>query len=115
MLDRVRAAVRPGERVLVLLDSNHTKAHVLAELEAYAPLVSVGSYLVATDGVMADVAGLPGAQAGLGVGQPAGRRPGSSPRRTRGSGWRTRRSLFNEGAVTDRVTYWPSAYLKRVA
>src|SRR4051812_17932050 len=55
---KVTAAVRPGERVLVLLDSNHTKAHVLAELHAYAPLVGVGSYLVATDGVMADVAGL---------------------------------------------------------
>ncbi|KUI10549.1 cephalosporin hydroxylase [Mycolicibacterium acapulense] len=37
------------QRVLVCLDSNHTHAHVLAELEAYAPLTSVGSYCVVFD------------------------------------------------------------------
>lgn len=38
-----------SQRVLVYLDSNHTHAHVLAELKAYAPLVSVGSYCVVYD------------------------------------------------------------------
>ena len=42
-----RAAAR--QRVLVCLDSNHTHDHVLAELEAYAPLTSVGSYCVVYD------------------------------------------------------------------
>ena len=37
----------------MILDSNHTREHVLAELEAYADFVSVGSYLVAFDGIMA--------------------------------------------------------------
>jgi cephalosporin hydroxylase len=56
----VHGRVRPGETVLVILDSSHTKAHVLAELEAYAPLVSPGSYLVAMDGhVMERAVGLP--------------------------------------------------------
>jgi cephalosporin hydroxylase len=36
-------------RVMVFLDSNHTHDHVLAELEAYAPLVSSGSYCVVWD------------------------------------------------------------------
>src|SRR5262249_57698057 len=49
---RARELVRPGDRVMVILDSSHTKAHVLKELEAYAPLVSPGSYIVATDGIM---------------------------------------------------------------
>ena len=38
-----------GEPVMVVLDSLHTKGHVLAELEIYAPLVSGGSYLVVED------------------------------------------------------------------
>lgn len=45
-----------GKRsVLVLLDSNHTHGHVLAELEAYAHLVTVGSYCVAFDTVIEDM------------------------------------------------------------
>lgn len=58
-VDRVRAAIRPGERLLVILDSNHLRDHVLGELRAYADLVAVGSYIIATDGIMRDVAGAP--------------------------------------------------------
>ena len=46
----VKKHVQPGENALVMLDSNHTAAHVLAELEAYAPLVGAGSYIIAMDG-----------------------------------------------------------------
>jgi cephalosporin hydroxylase len=49
---KVKAHVRSGESVLVLLDSCYTEAHVLAELNAYAPLGSIGSYIVAMDGIM---------------------------------------------------------------
>lgn len=44
-----------GKRVLVFLDSMHTHAHVLAELEAYAPLVASGSYCVAFDTIIEDL------------------------------------------------------------
>lgn len=43
------------QRVLVCLDSNHTHAHVLAELQAYAPLTTVGSYCVVFDTIVEDV------------------------------------------------------------
>lgn len=49
---RERAA---GKRVLVLLDSNHTHDHVLAELEAYATLVEPGSYCVVYDTLIEDM------------------------------------------------------------
>jgi len=49
------AAQASGKRTLVVLDSNHTHAHVLAELQAYAPMVSVGSYCVVFDTVVEDL------------------------------------------------------------
>jgi cephalosporin hydroxylase len=45
----VREAVRPGEGVMVILDSDHFRDHVLAELHAYSPLVTPGDYLVVED------------------------------------------------------------------
>jgi cephalosporin hydroxylase len=45
----VTNAVSPGDTTLVLLDSGHERDHVLAEMRAYAPLVSEGSYMVVED------------------------------------------------------------------
>lgn len=55
VIARVRERARTAERVMVFLDSNHTHAHVLAELDAYAPLTSVGSYCVVFDTVVEDL------------------------------------------------------------
>lgn len=55
----VKSLIAPGERVFVILDSNHSRDHVLAELEAYCDLVTPGSYILSQDGVMEEVAGLP--------------------------------------------------------
>ena len=49
VVSRIQEAARGKRSVLVLLDSDHTHEHVLAELEAYAPLVTVESYCVVFD------------------------------------------------------------------
>lgn len=52
-LKRVSKAVQNKQRVMVILDSNHTHDHVLAELRAYGPLVTAGCYLVVCDTIIA--------------------------------------------------------------
>ena len=55
VLEHVRALVAPGDTVLVILDSNHSAAHVRAELEAYSVLVTPGSFMIAMDGYLMDL------------------------------------------------------------
>ena len=54
-LDRVRALIPDGARVMVILDSNHTHQHVLEELRLYGPLVTEGQFLVVSDTVIEDI------------------------------------------------------------
>lgn len=55
IVERVSQAAARHERVMVCLDSNHTHDHVLAELRAYAPLVTPGCYCVVFDTVIEDL------------------------------------------------------------
>jgi cephalosporin hydroxylase len=55
IIDQVKQLAKGYQRVLISLDSNHTHDHVLAELEAYAPLVSLGSYCVVFDTLIDDM------------------------------------------------------------
>lgn len=55
VIEQVRSIATGFRTVMVCLDSNHTHDHVLAELQAYAPLTTVGSYCVVFDTVVEDM------------------------------------------------------------
>ncbi len=113
IVGQVRGAVKPGESVLVLLDSNHTKAHVLAELEAYGPMVTPGSFIVATDGIMSWLGNAPRSQPDWSWNNPY---EAARDFVTRHPEFVVEEPAFpfNEGVVRDRVTYWPGAFLRRI-
>jgi cephalosporin hydroxylase len=113
-VDEVAKLVKPGETVLILLDSNHTYAHVLAELEAYAPLVSVGSYIVATDGIMEFVVGAPRTQPDWITNNPK-KAAEDFVKKHSNFVIEEPKFPFNEGVIEKRVTYWPSAYIRRIS
>jgi cephalosporin hydroxylase len=109
---KVRGKAPPGRQVLVVLDSNHTKAHVAAELEAYAPLVTPNSYIVACDGIMAQVAGAPRTAEDWTWNNPMAAAREFAARHSEFV-IEEPSFPFNEGMVQERVTYWPGAFLRR--
>jgi len=112
-IKQVKSLIKPGEKVLVMLDANHTKEHVLAELRGYSEVVSPGCYIVAADGIMELVAGGPRTEADWKT---------SNPKTAAIEFVRENEDFqieepkwpFNESMLEKRVTYWPSAFVKRL-
>ena len=110
---QVQALVHPGQSCLVILDSNHSYAHVSAELQAYAALVTPGSYIVATDGIMFDLADVPRGHSGWATDNPTAAARDfvlAHPEfRIEQPAW-----PFTESDLTTNITHWPGAWLKRL-
>lgn len=114
VLTEVRGLVREGSKVMVVLDSKHGKEHVLKELRAYAPFVSPNSYMVVADGIMAQMASSPLAGADWAINNPL-----SAIREFLETNPEFRQEEqvfpFNEGQITQRVTYWPGGFLRKIS
>ena len=112
VVNHVKSLVHPEEVVLVILDSNHTKEHVLHELLSYGELVTPGSYIVATDGIMKDLNDVPRGQKDWQWNNPyaaALEFTKLHPEFTAEQPvW-----PFNESDLTENITHWPGAWLKR--
>ncbi len=113
-VERVRMLVQPGEKVMVILDSNHTKDHVLGELRAYGDLVTVDSYVVACDAIMRDLVGAPRTKPDWGWNNPGSAVEEFLKERKDFVSERVP-FAFNEGVIQEPVTYWVGGYLRRVS
>lgn len=108
IIAQVKAAAQGFNRVLVCLDSNHTHAHVLAELEAYAPLTSVDSYCVVFDTLVEDM------PKELYPDRPWG--PGDNPKTAVWKYLETHKEFEIDKSIQHKllITVAPDGYLKRV-
>ena len=108
IIQKVRSHAHGVEQVIVLLDSNHTHEHVLAELNAYADLVSVGSYCIVFDTVIDDL--------------PAGSFPnrpwdlGNNPKTAVNEWLKSHPELIITTTIDSNllISVAPSGYLKRI-
>lgn len=113
VVTKVKSMVKPDETVLVILDSCHTKAHVRGELEAYHALVTPGSYIVATDGSMKDLYDVP-------RGNPKWQWDHPTAAAAEFANAHPQFVLeqppwpFNESELTQNITHWPGAFLRRL-
>ena len=96
------------ERVMVILDSNHTHEHVLGELNLYASLVSVGSYCVVFDTMIEDLDGVEF------VDRPWGK--GNNPKTAVAEFLKTNSDFVVDYSIDEKllISVAPGGYLKRV-
>ncbi|MFN8707388.1 MAG: cephalosporin hydroxylase family protein [Phycisphaerae bacterium] len=110
---QVRSLIKPGETVMVVLDSDHSYGHVMSELQSYAPLVTPGSWIIATDGVMRDLEDVPRGKIGWRTDNPANAAndfaKANPSFRLQEPAW-----PFNESTLKGNITHWPDAWLRRV-
>ena len=105
---QVRQIASGYRRVMLCLDSNHTHSHVLAELEAYAPLVSVGSYCIVFDTLIDDM------PADMFSDRPWG--PGDSPKTAVTEYLKSHPEFEIDKAIQHKllITVAPDGFLRRV-
>jgi cephalosporin hydroxylase len=108
IIEQVRSIAVNYSRILVCLDSNHTHEHVLAELQAYAPLTSLGSYCVVFDTVVEDM------PKEMFPDRPWG--PGDNPKTAVWEYLKTHTEFEIDKSIQHKllITVAPDGYLKRV-
>ena len=101
------------KRTLVILDSRHTKDHVRRELELYGPLVSQGSYIIACDGIMAEVVGAPRTSPDWAHDHP---KAAVAEFLSENNEFERARPdfAFDESGMCEPITYWPEGWLRRL-
>ena len=110
IIDQVKKIAEGKDRIIVLLDSNHTYEHVLAELNAYASLVSLNSYIVVFDTIVENLPEdyMPGEKRAWGV--------GNNPMTSVDEFLKTNTNFEIDHSIDSKVliSVAPRGYLKRI-
>ena len=108
VIHKVKKIAATRKKVLVCLDSNHTRDHVLSELETYAPLTSLGSYCLVFDTVIEDV------PSEINQNRPWGK--GNSPNTAVHEYLKSHSEFEIDNSIINKllVTVAPDGYLKRI-
>lgn len=119
VLDQVERLISRDDKVLVILDSNHSYQHVFNELVSYNRFVTKGSYIVATDGSQQYLNETPRAKREY---PHCSEWPKDNPKCAAEDFVKQNPQfricepdfLFNESQINFRVTHWPSAFIQRI-
>jgi cephalosporin hydroxylase len=107
-ISRVHAVAEKHKVVMIILDSNHTHDHVLAELKAYAPLTSIGSYCCVFDTLVEDM------PEEMSLNRPWG--PGNNPKTAVWEYLKSNKDFSIDKLIEHKllITVAPDGYLKRI-
>jgi len=113
IVSQVKDLIKPDDKVLIILDSNHSRQHVLEELESYCDLVTKDSYIVATDGIMQDVYDVPRGTSNWEKDNPVSAAHDFLANHSEFV-LETPEWLFNESELKENInTHYPDAWLRR--
>lgn len=114
ILSKIKKKIKKKDKVLVILDSNHSTKHVLDELKYYSELVTKNSFIVACDGIQKKMKNAPRSKPDWETNNPITAikkfLKGNKNFKIRENNF-----IFNESKLSKNyVTYWPKAYLQKI-
>lgn len=112
-INKVKSCIDANDSVIVILDSCHSKNHVLKELKLYSHIITPGSYIVATDGIMNNLFDVPKGHEEWIKDNPCEAVKEFLKDNTdfvlEQPKW-----VFNESNLDKNVTHWPGAWLRKL-
>lgn len=114
IIEKIKNIISNSQNVIIILDGDHTKDHVLEELNIYSQFVSKGSYIIACDGYIKElVTGGPRTESDWFINNPkqaAIEFVKSNPDFMLDEP----KFIFNEGVVNKWISYWSGGFIKRL-
>jgi cephalosporin hydroxylase len=109
IVQQVAEKVKGKEKVLLILDSNHTHDHVLNEMKLYSPFVTKGSYMLVFDTIVQDLPDEVNNDRSWGV--------GNNPKTAVWEFLKTNKDFVIDEAIDNKllISVAPSGYLKRIS